>query len=128
MDEVKGLDNETICPGRRSVEGPAPLHRPPQGCPQATPEPSACPPVRSCSEELMPMERTATFPDGRSYRRIFPDVGISISQHGVLLKDTFHKMPVLEEIIVGFQKKRKAGWLNISALFEKPQKPQQEQM
>lgn len=58
-------------------------------------------------------------PDSISYRQSFPDTYVSISQHRMPFKGKFHKTPVHEEIIVGFQKKRKPGWLNISALFEK---------
>lgn len=47
----------------------------------------------------------------------------------MLFRGRFYKMPGPERIIVGLQKERKPGWLNISAVFEKkPQKPQQEQM
>lgn len=47
----------------------------------------------------------------------------------MLFRGRFYKMPGPEQIMVGLQKERKPGWLNISAVFEKkPQKPQQEQM
>lgn len=54
----------------------------------------------------------------RRYRRIFPDVYVDILQHRMLFRGTFYKMPVHKEIIGGLQKKKKPGWLNISALFE----------
>lgn len=63
-------------------------------------------------------QRLSLVPDSVSYRQSFPDTYVSISQHRMPFKGKFHKTPVHEEIIVGFQKKRKPGWLNIAALSE----------
>lgn len=67
--------------------------------------------------------------DSTSHRRAFPDVDVSAPSSRRSAKAHFTKCrSVLEAIIVGFQKKRKPGWPSISALSEKPQKPQQARM
>ena len=92
---------------------------------------SACPWVMRSSTETRPTEATATLPRvlQRTLQQVISRCVWKCFTTQTLFRGRFYKMPVPEQIIVGLQKERKPGWLNISALFEKkPQKPQQEQM
>ena len=92
--------------------------RPPAGPPQSTTE-AVCTPVGDEKQHRNHADRTDKPLFAGSLQQVISRCGCKRFTTQTLFRGRFYKMPVPKQIIVGLQKERKPGWLNVSALFEK---------